>query len=634
MSPARDRIGGPTPRPTACLWPASLRRDLAGAARRLVLRALASASPRLGEALRYRLWIARHERLSPRPPVTVAATTRVSVVPADPAVDLRALAGDLGRQPGVEWELCPLPGQALPDLPAGRLQPPSRSGGHPLAAALQAATAEILVLVDPATRLAPGALAALAGALDRTHGLAYADVDHISPRGRRSAPLLKPAVPGTMLWSLDLLAPLTAFHRGLAAAAAVAIEGDAPALGLRLELARTAPRIRHVPHVLAHRELGPKAEPTDWRLAGAAAVAAVRRHVARHHPGWEVAEDRSGRPRLRPPLPDDALVSIIIPTRDRADLLRACVGSLRAHTGRPRFELLVVDTGSTEADAVGLLAELAALRDVRVLEAPGRFNWSAANNRAARSARGDVLLFLNNDTEAQAPGWLEELAAWALADGVGAAGGLLCRPDGTVQHAGVGLGFGGLCAHPFEGMRPDDVTIAGPVDAYRTCAAVTGACLAVARRTFFDVGGFSERFAVLFSDVEFCLRARARGHENVLSPHARLLHHHGSTRGGDDLLPPRDVMAARELFPRRLLSSDPHWSPHLSRWSSRPRLARPGEPDPAAFLDELVGELTGSLAPPELERPQPFRAPYGRAWERVTRPPAGRRRMPADADEE
>lgn len=629
MSPAQERNGGPIPRPEARPWLAGLRRaavqrDLRGAARRTVLRVLSGLSPRLGEALRYRLWIAAHERRSIRVAVTTTALPKVSVVPTHATVDLRALAGDLRLQVDAEWELCPLPGQDVPDLPGNRLRPALRSGGHPLAAGLQAATGEIVLLVDPDTRLAPGALAALVGAIEGPQALAYADVDHVSGHGRRRcAPFFKPSVPGAILWSLDLLAPVTAFHRSLAATAGAAIEGDAPALGLRLELASTAPRICHVPRVLAHRELAPKAEPTDWRLVGAAAVAAVRRHVARHHQGWEVTEDQAGRVRVRPPLPDDTLVSIIVPTRDRADLLRACVDAIRRHTPSPRFELLVVDTGSTEADAVALLTELAAQRDVRVLAAPGRFNWSGANNLAVRSARGNVLLFLNNDTEVLDSGWLEELAAWALADGVGTAGALLCRPDGTVQHAGVGIGFGGLCAHPFEGLRPEDVAIAGPAAAYRSCVAVTGACMAVSRRVFDLLGGFDERFRVLFSDVELGVRAWAAGLPSMVSPHARLVHHHGRSRGTDDRMIPADILTAYDLIPERLVSSDPCWSLHLSRWSALPRLVRLGEPDPLQVMKAFAAELRTTFSLEQRAQLQVVAPIFGKVWRRPACRPDG-----------
>jgi GT2 family glycosyltransferase len=372
-----------------------------------------------------------------------------------------------------------------------------------------------------------------------------------------------------------------------------------------------------VPRILANRELAPKAEPTDWRLAEPAALAAVRRHVARHHQGWEVSEDRAGRVRIRPPLPDDTLVSVIIPTRDRADLLRACIDAIRRHTNRPRYELLVVDTGSTDAGALALLAELAAQRDVRVLAAPGRFNWSAANNLAARNALGNVLLFLNNDTEVQAPGWLEELAAWALTDGVGTVGALLCRADGTVQHAGVGLGFGGLCAHPFEGLRPDDATIVGPAAAYRSCVAVTGACLAVSRRVFDLLGGFEERFQVLFSDVELGVRAWAAGLPSIVSPHARLLHHHGRSRGTDDLMIPADILTAYDLIPRELMSSDPFWSPHLSRWSAIPRLLRLGGPTPLMVMDAYSTALRATFTAEQLDELQSVAPIFGDVWHRV-----------------
>lgn len=581
------------------------------------MRVLSGLSPRLGERWSYRFWIAEHERSSRHELVTAAATPRVSVIPTDAKADLTALASDLRRQVGANWELCPLAGQTLPDLQADRMRPPPRLSASPLAAALQGSAGEIVVLVDPETRLAPGALAALVEALNATPGLAYADVDHVSAHGGRSAPFLKPSVPGAMIWSLDLLAPVTAFSRSLTAAASATIEGEAVALGLRLELASTAATIHHVSGILAHRERAPRAAPTDWRLSGSAAVAAVRRHMARHRPGWQVTEDRAGHVSVRPPLPDSALVSIIIPTKDRAKLLRACIDSIRRHTEHPRYELLVVDTGSTEADAVELLASLAQRPDVRIIESPGPFNWSAANNLAARSARGNVLLFLNNDTEVLDSGWLGELARWALADGVGTAGALLCRADGTVQHAGVGIGFGGLCAHPFEGLDPDDLTIAGPVAAHRSCVAVTGACMAVSRQVFNLLGGFRERFQVLFSDIELGVRAWQAGSSSVVSPHARLVHHHGRSRGSDELMIPADILTALEFIPHELIASDPCWSPQLSRWSARPRLASPDEPESAAVLKALATALCAAFHARELEQPQRIAPLLARVWRQV-----------------
>ena len=622
MSTGGCRSGRESSRCEARLWLARLerafgRRDVTGALRRTALRVLSGLGPRRREALGYRLWIAEHERPSLREPVSTTAIPKVSVVPTHPTVDLRRLAGDLRRQVDADWELCPLAGQGLPDLPASRVRAAPRSERHPLAAAVEAGTGAIVVLVDPRTRLAPDALAAFVDTLAATPGLAYADVDHVSAGGHRRAPFFKPSVPGAMLWSLDLMAPLTAAHRSLVAEALPALEGDAAAFALRLELAGTATSIRHVSRVLSHRELPPGAEPTDWRLAGPAVTTAVRQHLARRRPGWEATEGHGGRVHVRPPLPDDTLVSIIIPTRDRAELLRACVASIRRHTERPAYELLVADTGSTEPAALTLLAELARSPDVRVLESPGPFNWSATNNLAARSARGNVLLFLNNDTEVLDSGWLEELARWALVDGVGTAGALLCRADGTVQHAGVGIGFGGLCAHPFEGLRPEGATFAGPVIAYRSCVAASGACMAVSRHVLDLLGGFEERFQVLFSDVELGIRAWAAGRPSVISPHAQLLHHHGRSRGTDELMIPNDILTAHERIPRELVSSDPCWSPHLSRWAAIPRLARLGEPAPLAVMDDLALALRDTFTAEQLATLQPVAPIFGKVWDRA-----------------
>jgi GT2 family glycosyltransferase len=193
-----------------------------------------------------------------------------------------------------------------------------------------------------------------------------------------------------------------------------------------------------------------------------------------------------------------------------------------------------------------LFRRLGADSRVRILPYPGAFNWSAMNNHAARAARGEILLLLNNDIDVIAPGWLRELVGQALRPEVGAAGAKLLYPDGSVQHAGMTLGNGSFGAHLYRHAARDDPGHGGMLAARRRVSAVTGACLAIRRDVFHDVGGIEEdHLRITGSDVDLCLRVRARGLAVICTPHALLFHRELASRGLD-ATPERQARVAAE----------------------------------------------------------------------------------------
>jgi GT2 family glycosyltransferase len=265
-------------------------------------------------------------------------------------------------------------------------------------------------------------------------------------------------------------------------------------------------------------------------------------------------------------------VSIVVPTRDKAELVEACVRSIVARSTWPNVEVLIVDNQSAEAATFAAFDRLRALDPrVRVLPAPIPFNWSRVNNLAARESAGEVLVFLNNDTEVITPDWIERLAEVALLPDVAAVGPLLLYPDGTVQHAGVVVGMGGWADHVFKGRAP--VHHPSPfVSAVttRNVLAVTGACLAIERAKFERLGGFDEEFEICGSDVELGLRAHRGGLQNVYLAMVRLVHHESKTRGPQ--VPENDfVQSARKYAPYRE-GADPFYSPHLDRMATTPTI--------------------------------------------------------------
>jgi len=224
------------------------------------------------------------------------------------------------------------------------------------------------------------------------------------------------------------------------------------------------------------------------------------------------------------------LVSIVIPTRDRADLLARAVETLFERASWPRRELVIVDNGSIEAETFALFDRLRARSDVTILRRDEPFNFARLVNAGVRASRGEVVALLNNDVEAGDADWLEPLVAIAIDPRVGAVGAKLLHEDGTIQHAGVALGIRGLTGHAGAGRAADDP---GPYDMLTTTrrvSAVTGACLLTRRAVFDELGGFEENFVVEFNDIDYCLRAGAAGYAVVSAASPVLVHKEGATR--------------------------------------------------------------------------------------------------------
>ncbi|MDB5590619.1 glycosyltransferase, partial [Enterovirga sp.] len=240
-----------------------------------------------------------------------------------------------------------------------------------------------------------------------------------------------------------------------------------------------------------------------------------------------------GMVRIRRPLPEPVpLATLIVPTRDRVDLLRTCLTSLRGRTDWARLDIVVVDNDSRDPATLAYLREIEASGAARILRWPGPFDFAAMNNAAARQASEGLLGFINNDVEAYRPDWLQRMAAEALRPEVGAVGAKLVDADGRIQHGGIVLGTGGgMATHAhrfFPGHAP------GHLDRLRRThrvAAVTAACLVVEARKFHAVGGFdAERFAVDFNDVDLCLRLDDGGWRTLMVPEAVLHHREAASR--------------------------------------------------------------------------------------------------------
>lgn len=254
-------------------------------------------------------------------------------------------------------------------------------------------------------------------------------------------------------------------------------------------------------------------------------IPAVLHHRATRYPAPYCVEPLPIASRLPP-------VSVIIPTRDRADLLRTCIAGLRA-TRYPHIEIIVANNDSSDPETLTYLGEL--MREgVTILDQPGPFNYSTINNNAVSAARGELLCLMNNDIEVLSPDWLEVMSTQAIRPEVGAVGAQLLYPDGRIQHAGVVVGVGNAAGHAHRFLRPEAEGYFRRHALPQYVSAVTAACMVVRKDRFLAVGGLNERdFAVAFNDVDLCLRLNRKGWQSLYEPRAVLIHHESISRGHD-----------------------------------------------------------------------------------------------------
>lgn len=445
--------------------------------------------------------------------------------------------------------------------------------------ALALACGEFVALFDHDDLLAEPALWWIAEAINRQPdvGLVYTDEDKVDAANRRFDPNFKPDLNPELLLAQNMVCHLGVYRTALVRELGGFREGFNGAqdhdLALRVIEQLRPQQVVHVPKVLYHWRAisGSTALDADEKnYAAEAGRRAVREHLARKGIAAEVlaAPEVPSMNRVRfarpSPLP---LVSILIPTRDRADLLGMCLDSLFARSSYGNVEVILIDNCSTEEATRQLFARLPAER-VKVIRDESPFNFAALNNRAAAMARGSLLCLMNNDIEIITPDWLEEMVSFASRNEIGCVGARLWYPDGRLQHAGCILGVGGVAGHAHKYLPRGHAGYFGRALLHQSFSAVTAACLVVRREVFELVGGMEEQLGVAFNDVDFCLKVRAAGYRNVWTPYAEMVHHESATRG-DDHAPDKLARFSAEIaFVQQRwgmqLQSDPAYSPNLT----------------------------------------------------------------------
>jgi GT2 family glycosyltransferase len=403
-----------------------------------------------------------------------------------------------------------------------------------------------VLLIEGEGQLAPHALYLFALQAHAGKEFVYADEDELNMLGRHS-PLFKPDYSPELakqfnyfgsfgLISSQNLTAIQAVHRFIEQ------EADLAQTFSSLSFLRSS-QVAHIPFVLLHSKRRRVYVPT-------------KPLTKFEYPVFTLVE-----------LPT---VSIIIPTKNHLDFLQPCLESISEKTKYPteRYEIIVIDNGSTDEDALGYMHNMAESKKIKLLKDPSKFNFSRLNNQAVNASNSDILVFLNNDTVVEDPLWLMLLIEQATKSDVGIVGAKLLYPDRTVQHGGMVLGVDGLAVHSHLHLKEDDASYLGLNVFTREISAITGACFAIRRRLFLESDCFDENLQIAFNDVLLCLSVLSKGYRNIYVHTPLFIHFESKTRGLDDT-PEKvakfwaEAIYAKGKYPK-YFKNDPFYNPNLS----------------------------------------------------------------------
>lgn len=466
--------------------------------------------------------------------------------------------------------------------------------GHISAAtnsALEMVTGEFVSFLDHDDELAPHALYMIVVALNKKSNLdlIYSDEDKIGLTGKRFDPYFKPDWNPDLLLGQNYINHLTACRTSIArnlGGLRIGIEGSQDwDFILRVAEHTDSDNIFHIPHILYHWRAasGSTALGVEQkRYAADAAKKALTEYWQRQSREVRIEElGKSGHYRTIFPLPNELpVVSIIVPTQNRLDLLRKCLDGLFNHTDYSAKEIIVVDNRSDDPATLAYLEELVSESRIRLLKYDAPFNFSAINNIAVTQVEGELICLLNNDIEPVSPDWLKEMVTHALRPEIGVVGAMLYYPDDTIQHAGVLLGVNGTAGHLYQHLPRRSAGQKNRALLVQNLSAVTAACMLVRREVWEEVGGMDEiNFEVEFNDIDFCLNVQKRGYRNLWTPYAELYHHESASRGYNDTLKKlaRHIKETAVLRARwgGILDNDPAWNPNLYLDGAWPSTAHP-----------------------------------------------------------
>lgn len=435
-----------------------------------------------------------------------------------------------------------------------------RSNGHISAASndgLAVAKGDYIALLDHDDLLHREALNAVALTLlaNPDANILYSDEDKVDEQGDFEQAHFKPKWNPDLLYSHNYICHLGVYKKSLIDEVGgfnLGVEGSQDYdLLLRAVKQCQEQGIIHIPYVLYH-----------WRISeGSTALSAGEKSYT-DDAGLKAlqvnfAEDKGvtveagllgNTYKVNWPIPAERpLVSIIIPTKNGEALVKQCLDSLFTLTSYQNFEVLLVDNQSDNPQALAFFDSLALDKKVRLLNYDKAFNYSVINNYAVKQAKGSIIVLMNNDIEIISADWLSEMVSQVSREEIGCVGAKLYYPAkgseffdkqskiGTIQHAGVITGIGGVAGHAHKYFPASHPGYFKRLKITQNFSAVTAACLAVRKNVFEQAGGLNEKdLTIAFNDVDFCLKVQQLGYRNLWTPYAEMIHHESFSRGAED----------------------------------------------------------------------------------------------------
>lgn len=437
--------------------------------------------------------------------------------------------------------------------------------------ALESATYDYLLVVHTPGYFSTGALLKMSNQLPKDAGISifYSDHDFIDSSGLRCLPSCKPSWNLDYLLSYNYIGGVVGFSRSFLQSQLKHTRLEEFLNDLYVSLIRVSDTLNvstvcHIPLILFHQYIPDEAN-------GDRESSAILQAVQTSFPEARVhAITESNTQRIYWPLPlGNPLVSIIIPAYNQVALTRACIDSIFKKTTYDNFEVILIDNRSDDPTMLAYLETIKGHSRIEVISDDRPFNFSALNNQAVKGCEGDVLLFLNNDTEVINAEWLTELVSQATRQDIGCVGAKLYFTDGRIQHGGVIVGYGGVAGHSHKFFPGDHPGYMNRLACVQNFSAITAACMAIRREVFEQVGGFDEQnLAVAFNDVDLCLKVQEAGFRNLWTPFAELYHHESVSRDTDQVGEGKRRFEKEIEFMKRRWKThegcDPAYNPNLA----------------------------------------------------------------------
>lgn len=412
--------------------------------------------------------------------------------------------------------------------------------------ALELATGEFVALMDNDDIIYPHALAEVVKVLNdkKDTDFIYSDEDKLNMKGERVEPFFKPDWSPDLFLSTNYICHFSVIKKDIVDKVGGFRKGyeGSQDYDLFLRVTEETDKIEHIPDILYSWRKIPGSTAAvygDKSYANKASIQSLEDAIKRR--GLDATVEKGlfpGSFRVKYKIKESPLVSILIPTLDKYKYLERCISSIFEKTTYENFEVIIIDTGSTEKETLDYYKTLEGNSKIKFLSWEKKFNYSAVNNYGVKHSKGEYILLLNNDTEIITPDWIEGMLEHAQREKIGAVGVKLYYPNNTIQHAGVVLGIGGpskeesIAAHVMRTYPKDIMGIPfATKDIIRNYSAVTAACLMVNKEKYLEVSGLDENFRIAFNDIDFCLELKKKGYCNLYTPYVELYHHESVSVG-------------------------------------------------------------------------------------------------------